>query len=112
MTSHQRLAQYMAPRIVRFRDAPFYVGMDRRRLNVAVRPYLTELPIGIQGVGFDGLELDAWMDAYKAFKDRRRHKIRRSDARNCGFATGQYLFERQLSAHFSNAGSRTREVCS
>jgi hypothetical protein len=52
------------------------------------------------------------MDAYKAFKDRRRHKIRRSDARNCGFATGQYLFERQLSAHFSNAGSRTREVCS
>jgi hypothetical protein len=52
------------PRIIRFRDAPFYLGMDRNRFNAEVRPYLTEVPIGKQGVGFDRLELDAWVDEY------------------------------------------------
>ena len=54
----------LLPRIVRFRDAPQYLGMDRNRFNDEVRPYLTELPIGSQGVGFDRLELDAWVDDY------------------------------------------------
>jgi hypothetical protein len=53
------------PRIIRFRDAPFYVGMDRNRFNAEVRPYVTELRIGTQGVGFDRLELDAWVEDYK-----------------------------------------------
>jgi len=53
------------PRIVRFRDAPSYVGMDRNRFNAKVRPNLTEIPIGRQGIGFDRLELDAWVDDYK-----------------------------------------------
>jgi hypothetical protein len=52
------------PRIVRFRDAPSYVGMDRNRFNAEVRPNLTEIPIGTQGIGFDRLELDAWVDHY------------------------------------------------
>ena len=30
------------PRILRFRDAPRYLGMDRNRFNWEVRPYLTE----------------------------------------------------------------------
>jgi hypothetical protein len=54
----------MLPRIVRFRDAPSYVGMDRNRFNAEVRPNLTEIPIGRQGIGFDRLELDAWVDDY------------------------------------------------
>ena len=54
----------LLPRIVRFRDAPRYLGMDRNRFNWEVRPHLTELPIGKQGVGFDRLELDAWVDDY------------------------------------------------
>ena len=54
-----------APRILRFRDAPRYLGMDRNRFNAEVRPYLTEVPIGRQGVGFDRLELDAWFEDYK-----------------------------------------------
>ena len=29
-----------------------------------VRPYLIELRIGIQGVAFDRLDLDAWVDVY------------------------------------------------
>src|SRR5215510_7817159 len=60
----------MLPRIVRFRDAPSYVGMDRNRFNAEVRPNLTEIPIGVQGIGFDRLELDAWVDDYKSRNGR------------------------------------------
>ena len=37
------------PRLIRFRDAPRYLGMDRNRFNAEVRPHLTEIPIGIAG---------------------------------------------------------------
>ena len=53
---------YILPRIIRIRDAPFYLGMDKNRFNAEVRPSLTELKIGTQGVAFDRLELDAWVD--------------------------------------------------
>jgi predicted DNA-binding transcriptional regulator AlpA len=59
-----------APRIIRFRDAPAYLGMDRNRFNAEVRPFLTEVPIGTQGIGFDRLELDAWVDDYIARNGR------------------------------------------
>src|SRR2546423_8395621 len=36
----------VTPRIIRFRDAPAYLGMDRNRFNAEVRPNLTEIPIG------------------------------------------------------------------
>jgi len=52
------------PRLIRFRDAPRYLGMDRNRFNAEVRPYLTEIPIGKQGIAFDRLELDTWVDHY------------------------------------------------
>ena len=52
------------PRLLRFRDAPGYLGMDRNRFNQEVRPYLIEIPIGRQGIAFDRLELDAWVDEY------------------------------------------------
>ena len=62
------------PRIIRFRDAPAYLGMDRNRFNAEVRPYLTEVPIGAQGIGFDRLELDAWVDDYIARNGRPARK--------------------------------------
>jgi hypothetical protein len=62
------------PRVVRFRDAPAYLGMDRNRFNAEVRPYLTEVPIGTQGVGFDRLELDAWFEDYKSRNGRPARK--------------------------------------
>ena len=58
------------PRIIRFHDAPHYLGMDRNRFNAEVRPYLTEIPIGKQGVGFDRHDLDAWADDYKSRNGR------------------------------------------
>jgi hypothetical protein len=38
--------------------------MDRNRFNAEVRPLLTEIPISEQGIAFDRLELDAWVDQY------------------------------------------------
>jgi hypothetical protein len=59
------MGTYLLPRLIRLRDAPFYVGMDPNRFNEEVRPYLIEIPIGKQGVAFDRVDLDAWMDHYK-----------------------------------------------
>jgi hypothetical protein len=36
--------------------------MDRNRFNTEVRPFLTKIPIGQQGIAFDRLELDAWVE--------------------------------------------------
>ena len=58
------------PRLIRFREAPRYLGMDRNRFNREVRPHVTEIAIGKQGVAFDRLELDAWVDQYKRCNGR------------------------------------------
>ena len=51
-------------RLIRLRDAPFYLGMDRNRFAREVRPYLTKIPVGKQGIAFDRLELDAIAEQY------------------------------------------------
>jgi hypothetical protein len=53
-------------RFIRLRDAPSYLGMDKNRFNRDVRPLLSAIPIGTQGVAFDRLDLDAWADDYKS----------------------------------------------
>ena len=58
------------PRLLRLRDAPFYLGMDRNRFNKEVRPHLIEIPIGEQGIAFDRLDLDAWADDHKSRNGR------------------------------------------
>ena len=68
------MATEITPRVLRFRDAPAYLGMDRNRFNAEVRPYLTEVPIGTQGIGFDRLELDAWFEDYKNCNGRPARK--------------------------------------
>ena len=60
----------LLPRFIRLRDTAFYLGMDRNRFNAEVRPYLTKIPIGHQGIAFDRLELDAWADQYKSCNGR------------------------------------------
>jgi hypothetical protein len=64
----------LQPRVVRFRDAPAYLGMDRNRFNAEVRPFLSEVPIGTQGIAFDRLELDAWFEDYKSCNGRPAQK--------------------------------------
>ncbi|OGV50076.1 MAG: hypothetical protein A3F46_08945 [Legionellales bacterium RIFCSPHIGHO2_12_FULL_42_9] len=60
----------LLPRLIRLRDAPDYLGMDRHRFNEEVRPSITEVPIGSQGIAFDRLDLDAWVDDYKRCSGR------------------------------------------
>jgi hypothetical protein len=82
------------PRVLRFRDAPSYLGMDRNRFNLEVRPYLTEVPIGTQGIGFDRLELDAWFADYKSRNGRPARKggipwdVSKYPASSCGTGFG------------------------
>ena len=61
----------LLPRLVRLRDAPAYLGMDRNRFNREARPHLTRIPIGQQGIAFDRLELDAWVEDYISRNGRR-----------------------------------------
>jgi hypothetical protein len=69
MTANRKTV-VLLPRLVRFRDAPGYLGMDRNRFNAEVRPRLTNIPIGRQGIAFDRLELDAWVEDYKSRNGR------------------------------------------
>src|SRR5579862_6681557 len=55
----------IVPRLLRLRDAPRYLGMDKNRFNREVRPSVTVIPIGTQGIAFDRLDLDAWADEHK-----------------------------------------------
>jgi hypothetical protein len=70
------------PRLIRLRDAPEYLGMDRNRFNTEVRSGLTEIPIGLQGVAFDRLDLDAWVDQYKT-RNGRRPKAKKLEDDTC-----------------------------
>jgi len=65
----------LLPRLLRLRDSPAYLGMDRNRFNVEVRPSLTEIPIGEQGIAFDRFELDEWIDDYIAQHGRQSRSI-------------------------------------
>jgi|SRR3990167_1074265 len=60
----------MNPRIIRLKDAPKYLGMNKNVFYAEVRPKLHPKRIGKRGVGFDRLELDAWADALFARSER------------------------------------------
>jgi predicted DNA-binding transcriptional regulator AlpA len=66
MSNNKQKPLSVQPRLIRFSAAPTYVGMDRTRFNQEVRPFLTEIPIGKQGIAFDRLEIDAWVEDYKS----------------------------------------------
>ncbi len=68
-----KYSMQLLPRVIRFKDAPGYLGMDRNRFNKEVRPGLVEFPIGTQGIGFDRQDLDAWFDEYKQRNGRPGH---------------------------------------
>jgi len=74
----------LMPRIIRVKDAPAYVGMTRNRFNSDVRPHIQALQIGDGGIGFDRLDLDAWVDTEKQRqqKDTQWHKNAPQDLLN------------------------------
>lgn len=56
----------ITPRLLRFKDAPRYLGMCAREFNQTVRPHVNEVVIGRQGIAFDRYELDEWVSRYMA----------------------------------------------
>ena len=98
------------PRLLRLRDAPFYLGMDRNRFNAEVRPYMTEIPIGEQGIAFDRLELDDWVEQYKLCNGRPASNLRgntlwdANEARGLGIVAGSGISKnRSLANRFTKA---------
>ncbi len=58
------------PRLIRLRDAPAYMGVNKNFFDSEIRPYLTEMRLGPQMVAFDRLDLDAWVEDYKKLHGR------------------------------------------
>lgn len=68
-----KLSAEIQPRIIRMRDAPRYCGMDKNRFNSEIRPLIpVEINIGVQGIGFDRLDLDTAIEEYKRRNGRTR----------------------------------------
>lgn len=63
------------PRVIRLRDAPKYLGMDKNRFNAEVRPFIVQVSYGKRGVGFDRLDLDAWFADYKQRNGQPGHRL-------------------------------------
>ena len=95
---------HIQPRLIRLRDAPTYLGMDRNRFNREVRPALTEIRIGRQGVAFDRLEMDAWVDHYMSCNGRPTSTLKgetlwdASEARGFGIEAGSGISKSRSSA--------------
>ena len=63
----------MNPLVIRLKDAPAYLGMDKNRFKREVRPHLKvyRLPgAKTRAKGIDRLDLDAWWAEHKA-RDRK-----------------------------------------
>jgi hypothetical protein len=52
----------IVPRLLRAKDAPAYLAMDRSLFKKLVEPYVTKRKTSAGHVTFDRLELDAWVD--------------------------------------------------
>ena len=98
------------PRLIRLRNAPTYLGMDRHRFNNEVRPHLSEIPIGIQGIAFDRLDLDAWVEQYKHCSGRPAVKECQDSSTEMGTGT---LIRKSTELEFAKAlaqvGSKKRK---
>jgi hypothetical protein len=51
----------LLPGIVRLRDAPHYLGMNKTYFRDQVQPFLTRIRIDKKGIGFARTELDRWI---------------------------------------------------
>lgn len=53
------------PKVIRLKDAPRYLGMNKNRFNKDIKPILPILRIGVRGIGFDRVDLDQWVEDTK-----------------------------------------------
>lgn len=50
------------PRVMRPKYASYYLGVDKNRFNTEIRPHLRVIAIGKQGIAFDKVDLDKYVD--------------------------------------------------
>ena len=62
----------LLPGVIRIRDAPFYLGMNKNIFRKKVSPFLTKFPIGGVGVGVDRKELYLWIAHTKTTQGKRK----------------------------------------
>jgi hypothetical protein len=55
-----------SPRVIRHKDAPTYLGVNINYFDRNIRPDLPEIQFGPQMIGYDKIDLDRWLDDYKA----------------------------------------------
>ena len=60
----------LQPRIIRAGQAPTYCGMGRELFAEQIRPFVSVIEMGKQGIGFDRLELDEALDEYISRRGR------------------------------------------
>jgi len=58
------MSALVQPRIIRAGQALAYCAMPRPRFKEYIRPFLTEIPLGTQAIGFDRIEVDRVLDEY------------------------------------------------
>jgi hypothetical protein len=92
----------IVPRLIRLRDAPAYLGMDKNRFNREVRPHLIVVPIGRQGIAFDRIDLDAWAEHHKRCNGRPGAQSERSELWEAN--------ERQVSPSVVGSGMSTKSI--
>ncbi len=56
--------QLLSPRFIRHKYAPDFFGMNVNLFNAEIRPYLTEIRIGKQGIAFDAIDMNVLADQY------------------------------------------------
>jgi hypothetical protein len=59
----------ITPGLIRFHDTPLYLGMNRRRFNTEVQPYLAKNRIGKQGMPSTGLNWSPESNNIRLAKD-------------------------------------------
>ena len=59
-----------SPRVIRHKDAPTYLGVNINYFDRKIRPDLPEIQFGPQMIGYDKIDLDRWLDDYKARNGR------------------------------------------
>lgn len=64
MTDHLS-SPALTPRVIRLKDAPFYLGVKKDYFNQNIRPYLPVIDFGSRTVAFDRLDLDDYVEHHK-----------------------------------------------
>lgn len=65
-TAKETPLNMIVPRLIRYKDAPYYCGMDKSFFESRIRPNLpVEIRDGSKFVAFDRSDLDSAIDDYK-----------------------------------------------